>query len=264
MHASSTKSAPAFPAKRETFTRTVSRDRGLALLQTKAWYTSGPGDSRSSKADGSGFPLVRGLGASLRLVTPTPVDDAELLRALGKGEAWAARQVWDRHASMVFQLLERTLGPNGEAEDLTQEVFLRTFSSVHRLRDPTALRSFIYSIAVRTLRWELRRRRVRRVLRLSDTGELPEPPVRRVDNDARQALVHFYFVLDRLRVNDRTAFVLRHLEGLKLEEIAERLGVSLATAKRWVARGTKEVSALVARDPELSAHFKGGGSRDEG
>jgi RNA polymerase sigma-70 factor (ECF subfamily) len=203
--------------------------------------------------------LARRLSLPVQLVTPgvEPVlDDADLVRAFSNGESWAARAIWNRHAPMVYRLLERALGPNGEAEDLTQDVFLRTFASLPSLRDLEALRSFIYSVALRTLKWELRRRRVRRILRLSDTGQLPDLPVRGVDSETRQILARFYALLEQLRVNDRTAFVLRHMEGLKLEEIAERLGVSLATVKRWVGRASQDVSALIAADRELSAHFR--------
>lgn len=160
---------------------------------------------------------------------------------------------------MVFRLLERGLGPDGEAEDLTQDVFLSSFAKLPTLRDGEALRSFIYSVALRTLKWELRRRRVRRILHLSDNGQLPDLPVRGTDSEARQLLTHFYALLEQLAVNDRAAFVLRHMEGLKLEEIAERMGVSLATVKRWVGRASRDVSALVEADPELSARLGGRG-----
>jgi RNA polymerase sigma-70 factor (ECF subfamily) len=53
---------------------------------------------------------------------------------------------------MVFRLLERALRPNGEADDLTQSVFLTTFDRLPSLREPEALRSFIYSVALRILK----------------------------------------------------------------------------------------------------------------
>ena len=199
------------------------------------------------------------MGFPVHLVTPgaEPVlDDADLVRAFSNREGWAARAIWTRHAPMVYRLFERALGPNGEAEDLTQDVFLRTFAGLPALRDNDALRSFIYSVALRTLKWELRRRRVRRILRLSDNGQLPDLPVRSVDSEARQILARFYALLEQLGVNERAAFVLRYMEGLKLEEIAERMGVSLATAKRWVSRASQDVSALVEADDELSAQFR--------
>lgn len=177
-----------------------------------------------------------------------------LVQALVAGERWATDLTWEQHAPMVFRLLERSLGPSGEAEDLTQDVFLRVFSRVHTLKDPNALRSFIYSVAVRILKWELRRRRVRRFLTLSPAGELPELPVRGADAEARQLLKRFYAVLERLSSDERMFFTLRHLEGLTVREMAETTALSAATVKRRLARAQQRVSALVAEDSGL-AHY---------
>jgi RNA polymerase sigma-70 factor (ECF subfamily) len=211
--------------------------------------------------------LERRAGSVLQFVSPgtePDLDDAELVRAFARGEAWAARAIWNRHAPMVYRLLDRTLGPNGEASDLTQEVFLSTFARLPGLRDAAALRSFIYSVALRTLKWELRRRRVRRILQLSPGGQLPEVPVRAADSEARQLLMRFYALLDQLGSNERTAFVLRHMEGCKLEEVAERMGVSLATVKRWVSRASQRVSVLVEADGVLSSYARERGVFDGG
>jgi len=189
-------------------------------------------------------------------VAERTLDDGEIVHAFLSGEEWAARAIWTRHAPMVFRLLERALGPNGEAADLTQDVFLRTFTRLPTLRDSHALRSFIYSVALRMLKWELRRRRVRRILHLPPTGRLPEVAVRPADSEARQILTRFYALLDQLGEAERTAFVLRHMEALKLEEVAEHMGLSLATVKRLLGRAAKSVSALVEEDRELSSYAR--------
>jgi RNA polymerase sigma-70 factor (ECF subfamily) len=253
-----------FRARGEPFSRSGATAE-MGLVHSKAITDSGVAWVKSTYTTHKGSSLARRLGVPVQLVSSgaEPVlEDADLVRAFSSGESWAARQIWNRHAPMVYRLLEGALGPNGEAEDLTQDVFLRTFSNLPTLRDVDALRSFIYSVAIRTLKWELRRRRVRRILRLSDTGQLPDLPIRGVDSESRQILVRFYGLLEQLRVNDRTAFVLRHMEGLKLEEIAERMGVSLATVKRWVSRASQDVSSLVEADDELSAHFRRRGGCD--
>jgi RNA polymerase sigma-70 factor (ECF subfamily) len=205
------------------------------------------------------------LGSLVHLVklgTDPEADDAELVAAFCDGAAWAARAIWIRHAPMVFRLVERTLGPNVDSEDLTQDVFLRTFAKLGDLRDHAALRSFIYSITLRLLKWELRKRRVRRILHLSPTGHLPEVPVRASDGEVRQILTRFYALLDLLAASERTAFVLRHMEGFKLEEVAERMGVSLATVKRLVSRASQSVSTLVESDAGLSAYLAERGGFD--
>jgi RNA polymerase sigma-70 factor (ECF subfamily) len=163
---------------------------------------------------------------------------------------------------MVHRLLERALGPNGDVEDLTQDVFLRTFAGLPALRDSSALRSFIYSVALRSLKWELRRRRVRRILHLTPSGQVPDLPVRAADSEARQLLERFYTLLDGLGTHERTAFVLRHMEELKLQEVADLMGVSLATAKRSIRRASQKVSALVEADRELSGYLSERGSFD--
>lgn len=182
------------------------------------------------------------------------LDDGDLVSAFMNGEDWAAWAIWTRHAPMVHRLLQRALGPGGDAEDLTQDVFFCMFQRIPALRNAGALRSFIYSFALRTLKNELRRRRVRRILRLSPTGQPPEVPVQAADSEARQLLARFYLLLDQLSANERAAFVLQHMEGLTLHEIAESMGVSLATVKRWLSRGSQRVSALVEADRELSSY----------
>lgn len=207
-------------------------------------------------------PLESKPASILRLVVPgiePEHDDAELVRAFIDGEAWASRAIWSRHAPMVFRLFERAVGPAGDAEDLTQDVFLRSFAGLPALRDASALRSFVYSVALRMLKWELRRRRVRRILRLTPSGELPELPVRAADSEARQLLLRFYALLDELSATERTAFVLRYMEDLKLTEVAELMGVSLATAKRRIGRAARRVSALVEAEPALASYVGKGG-----
>ncbi|HVR19194.1 MAG TPA: RNA polymerase sigma factor, partial [Polyangiaceae bacterium] len=138
--------------------------------------------------------------------------------------------------------------PHGEADDLMQDVFIRIFATVPKLRHGGALRSFIYTVALRRLKSEIRRRRGRSILRLSDTGQLPEQSIRGVDSESRQILGRIYGLLERMRVKHRTAFVLQRIDGFTLEEIADRMEVSPATVKRWLSRASKNVSALVAAE----------------
>ncbi len=189
--------------------------------------------------------------------------DPELADALISGEAWAAAATWNKHAPMVFRFLHRALGPNADVEDLTQEAFVGVFSSVRALRNREALRSFIFSVAVRTLRGELRRRRARRLFQLSAIGQLPDVAVPALDAESRQALRRFYGILDLLSADERSAFVLRHLEGLQLEEVAEALDISLATAKRRLRRASELVARHAHRDAALAPYAKTSGASDE-
>ncbi|HEY6476860.1 MAG TPA: RNA polymerase sigma factor [Polyangia bacterium] len=198
----------------------------------------------------------------LRLV-PTSVEegrqtDAEMVGALQRKEGGAAEAIWNRHSVSVRRFLGRALGsPDDEVEDLTQEVFIRVFARARAIRQPDALRGFVMSVAFWVLKWELRRRWVRRAVGLSKTGDLPEIGVQGgADQEARHALRSCYAILDRLSVQERTAFVLRYLEEMTIEEVAERLECSLSTAKRVLTRATARVSAHVGKNADLRSYFR--------
>lgn len=185
---------------------------------------------------------------------PTPLeegDDSELVRALVAGQPEAPAVAWNRYAPLVFGICSRALGSEIEAEDLTQDVFSRLFARIGTLRKASAFRSFITSFAIRTVKWELRRRRARRFLTLSATGDLPEAPRGFVSADNRYALQRFYQVLDKLATRERLVLVLRHVEEMTLEEIAVSMKISLATVKRTLRRANERASALVGDDAEL-------------
>jgi RNA polymerase sigma-70 factor (ECF subfamily) len=205
---------------------------------------------------------------ALRLVSDRPtaseaqsLTDPELVGALRTGDPNAPGVLWERYSPAVRRLLARTLGPTPDIDDLTQEVFLRLFVRLSSLRDPSALRPFTLSVAANVLKWELRRRWVSRRVRLSETGALPELEGKSDDVEARQALRRCYAIFETLTAKERIAFVLRYMEGMTAEEVAQTLSVSASTAKRWVNRAAAKVAEQVALDPGLSHFFADGGER---
>jgi RNA polymerase sigma-70 factor, ECF subfamily len=193
---------------------------------------------------------------SLKLVTAADEDrrasDVELVLALQQGQSWAGRAIWDRHSGRVHRFLARALGPSQEIEDLTQEVFLRIFARARAIREPGALPQFVMAVAVRVLKWQLRYRWIRRNMRLSWDGTLPDPVGDRTRaEEAREVLRHCYRILEGLDGRERAAYSLRYLEEMTVEEVADGLGVSMSTAKRLINRASAFVAAKVAADPDL-------------
>jgi RNA polymerase sigma-70 factor, ECF subfamily len=175
--------------------------------------------------------------------------DIELARELMDGNNQAAAEVaWERYAPLVHRIVSRAIGPDAEVEDVTQEIFYRLFSRIRTLRKPEALRSFVISFAIRIVKWELRRRRARRWLTLSETGDVPDEQLMVMDAESRYALRRLYGLLDRLSTRERLVLVLRHVEGMTLEEIAEAMELSLATVKRSLRRAALRVSQMVDTD----------------
>jgi RNA polymerase sigma-70 factor (ECF subfamily) len=196
----------------------------------------------------------------LRLVSSTPDEsdaarDLELAHALLAGAPQAAEMAWDRYAPLVHGIVSRALGPDAEVEDVTQEIFYRLFSRIGTLRKPEALRSFVISFAVRIVKWELRRRRARRWLTLSETGDVPEDRQLVMNAENRYALQRLYSLLDLLSARERLVLVLRHVEGMTLEEIADAMELSLATIKRVLRKASTRVSEMVEADLDLSGRM---------
>jgi RNA polymerase sigma-70 factor (ECF subfamily) len=184
-------------------------------------------------------------------------DDAALAAALLARERGAAVEAWTRFSPMVLGLLRRFFGPGADRQDLCQEVFLRFFARIDELREPAALRGFVISIALGVAQNELRRTRVRRWIRLTTAGELPEVATIGLDPEAREATSRLYEILARVSAEDRALFVTRYVEKLEIAELARVLEIPLSTAKRRLMRATRRISAKMNRDPALARYVDG-------
>jgi RNA polymerase sigma-70 factor (ECF subfamily) len=184
------------------------------------------------------------------------LGDAELVQAAARGDTDAISVIWDRYAALVRSVLRGALGPDLVVEDLLQEVFIALVRGAKGIQEGAALRGYLVGVAVRLAALELRRRKVRRWVTLSPTGELPDTAVLPRDSEGRQALQALYRVLDQLGSRRRLAFVLRHVQGMALGEVAAALKVSESTARRELARARKHVSKSGHHEPALQAYLE--------
>jgi RNA polymerase sigma-70 factor (ECF subfamily) len=157
-------------------------------------------------------------------------------------------QIYRRYCRYVAAVILRLDGRGSEVEDLVQDVFVEAARGIRRLRQPEAIKGWLATIAVRTVRRRLRLRRIWRFLGLDrDAGlaGLVDPAASPVD---RLLLRSVYGVLDGLPVEERLAFALHTIEGEKLEAVAKLCGCSFATAKRRVARAQRAIEEKLADD----------------
>ena len=149
---------------------------------------------------------------------------------------------------MVVQLATNLLGDREEALDLSQEVFLRVFSTIHRFRGQSSLRTWIYRIAVNQARnrhrfWRRRHRADQVSLDRARGRARRLPVVPRATPDGvlaqKELAARLARALDGLPFDQRTAIVLREIDGLSYEEIAFSLGVALGTVKSRLTRARK-------------------------
>jgi RNA polymerase sigma-70 factor (ECF subfamily) len=185
-------------------------------------------------------------------------SDGDLARGLVAGEAWAVAKTWHRFAPMVLTMAERSLGSRSEADDIGQEVFHDVFRKAKTLRDPDSLRSFVYSFAVRALKSELRRKRLRGWLSFDEPQALVDLGCRTLDVESRDLLRKCHALLDRLTPRDRLVFILRRMESMTVEEIATAMDISLSTVKRSMAHASNRLLRWINADPGLAGLLDGG------
>jgi RNA polymerase sigma-70 factor (ECF subfamily) len=185
-------------------------------------------------------------------------SDADLAQGLVADESWAIAETWHRFAPMVLTMAERALGSRSEADDIGQEVFYCVFRKVRTLRDPNSLRSFVYSVAVHSLKSELRRKRLRGWLSFHSPEVLVDLDSRTTDVESRDLLRKCYALLDRLSPRDRLVFILRRMESMTVEEIAATMGISLSTVKRSMAHASNRLLGWIAADPGLAGLLEAG------
>jgi RNA polymerase sigma-70 factor (ECF subfamily) len=172
--------------------------------------------------------------------------EAALIQRCAARDEDACAELVSEHQRMVYQLSLNLLGDHNEALDLSQEVFLRVFRTLHGFRGHSTLRTWIYRIVVNQARnrqrWWRRRYRSQQVSldeHIRDHGELPTPdeggsPDRALDR--KQAAERIRTALDRLPFDQKTALVLREINGLSYEEIGFSLGIAVGTVKSRLAR----------------------------
>lgn len=183
---------------------------------------------------------------------PLPDSDAGLVAAVRSGRLDAHEELVRRCGPDVERVLFRVLGPDSEMEDLAHEVFIAAFHCIEQLREPKALRSWLVGIAVRKARKLIARRKRWSFVRNVAPGELPECEASTSSAEISEAFRSTYRLMTELPVDDRIAFALRHVEGMELTAVAQATEVSLATAKRRVARARRRFLEL-ARKSEVLA-----------
>jgi RNA polymerase sigma-70 factor (ECF subfamily) len=171
--------------------------------------------------------------------------EAALIQRCAAGDEDACAELVAEHQRMVYQLSLNLLGDHNEALDLSQEVFLRVFRTIHRFRGQSSLRTWIYRIAVNQARnrhrfWRRRHRadQVSLDQHVAAHGEFESGGELTPDRMLAQKLLadRLQRALDGLPFDQRTAIVLREIDGLSYEEIAFSLGVAIGTVKSRLTR----------------------------
>jgi len=196
-------------------------------------------------------------------------EEVAMVHALQAGSEEAFSQLIAQYSAPLFSLLTRSLADPSDAADVTQDVFIKIFRSIGSFHGDSSLRTWIYRIAMHEAsnrrRWWVRHKKAEVTIdndTADDDGELNfslretladhrESPY----ESARQAELRT-LVEDALREvpeSFRTVVILREIEGMAYDEIAEILSINIGTVKSRLLRGRAALRAsLGARLPEFA------------
>lgn len=163
--------------------------------------------------------------------------DAALVRRCLGGDPSACRELVERFQVAVFALCQRLLSHRQDAEDVTQEVFLRIFRSLGRWDSGRPLRPWILSIAINRCRTWIGKR----VKAPENADYLHEIPDHRPSEDLQELRTEIRTAVDALREEYREVFVLFHESGQSYEEIAAVIERPVGTVKTWLHRARMEL-----------------------
>jgi RNA polymerase sigma-70 factor (ECF subfamily) len=175
--------------------------------------------------------------------------DQELVRRALGGDRGGYDQLYRRNVDLVWRRLTRLLGPDPEREDLAQQVFLEVFGRLDRFRGEARFSTFVCRVAVNMAIDHLERRRRRPQplgpLDFDLPADAEASPEQQAEQRQRMALV--WAGLERIKPKKRVAFVLRVIEGLSLEEVAELVDASVPTVAQRVRHAHQELQRMMAK-----------------
>ena len=184
-------------------------------------------------------------------------SDAEAIAQIRAGNADAFRVLVERHSRSVFRLAFRMTGNQQDAEDLVQETYLRAYRQIRKYDGRAAFGTWLYRIAANCSLDLIRARKRRQEQQTSVDEEGQElaaavsdapTPDRLAFSGELQSLLGP--ALNQLSPTERMAFVLRHYEGMCIEEIGQALGVQSGAAKHSVFRAVQKLRRVL--EPAVS------------
>lgn len=194
------------------------------------------------------------VATATRSISVSSSYEAEFIERLKAGEEIAFDEFATRYTSNIYALLFRLTENVEEAQDLTQETFLRAFKSIKNFRGDADLKTWLYRIAVNESRNRFRwwkRRKLNVTISLDAETDYSDSPLSEKISDPnanpetqtlrRERELALRKALSELSTNFREVIILRDIEGLSYEEVATALETNVGTVKSRIARGREEL-----------------------
>lgn len=186
--------------------------------------------------------------------------DAETIRAVLNGNVDRYAELVDRYQGAAMRLAFSLLGSDEDAKDVSQDAFVSAYQSLGRFRGGAKFSTWLYRIVVNKCK-DLQRYRTRRPVAVASVGEAdpetdgeatlfvdaPDPTASPADRLANRELsIRLSDAIHTLPMQQQTAFLLHHVQGLPLGEVASVMGCRVGTVKAHVFRAKEQLCTRLA------------------
>lgn len=195
---------------------------------------------------------ARAAAASARRLDPAAELDVDVVRAATGRAPLMLDDIYRDHAAVVARWVSRLTGPDIDAEDIVQEIFLVVHKRLHTFRGDAQITTWLYGITLRVVTDRRRARRWRRwfgFAAASDTGHRhavqsaragEATPLEAIEQAEAQRAI--YQILDGLSEDHRTVLILFELQGLSGQQIADITGIAVSNVWLRLHRARKQFS----------------------
>ena len=183
-------------------------------------------------------------------------EEQVLVKRMQQGDMSAFRELVERYKKNIYYLAHDLTGNHHDAEDLSQEVFIKAFRSMNKFRGDAKLISWLYRITVNTAISQKRKKSVSKMQlqenfeeSINESDQINDSEFsRNPEKKAESGLMrnHLERAIEKLTPREKSIFVLRHYNDLPQKEIAEILKINLGTVKSMLFRAIKKLQKELA------------------
>lgn len=186
------------------------------------------------------------------------MEEKQILNHLKNGDEFIYKYVYDQYSRMVYSVCFRMTGNKEEAEDVTQDIFIKVFNSINSFREDSKLSTWIYQITVNTCLNKLRKKKAINFLSLNfweeEKGENEMAadsltPREEIEKSEIQKIVQG--AINTLPAKQKTAVILSRYEELSYKEISKIMGVSLSSVESLLFRAKENLAKKLIRYKEI-------------
>ena len=183
-------------------------------------------------------------------------DEERLVESAIGGDAYAFEQLMEKHEARMYAVALRMCGNREDAQDCLQEAMIRIYRAISSFKGQSSFATWAYRITMNSCLDELRRRKNRQATSLDALLDVGFSPA-----DEDNTPEHFSLAEERKRVLERaigslpedmrSAVVLRDVQGMSYEQIADVLDTNVGTIKSRISRGRERLRQVLVKQPEL-------------